>query len=182
MMDDVDALERHFASSLVARDRDVMDVRAMTIEARQLAVTLVMDRVDDRHAGHEPRAGERHGGVRVHDVERAVFDDLLHGPRDVVQIGEHLRRPLRLRVEGAELRAGRRVSGSEQYDVVAALDEPFHQLVYDELSAAVRMRWHRHERRGYQCDAHVAGCEKPSTAGATVGPGGGYDHHRTTHA
>src|SRR5688572_19109433 len=102
----------------------------------------MMKRVDQRHVRPEARARQRCGGVRVDHVERTTPTDLLQRPRNMIQIGKHVRRPLRLLVQAVQFRASPRIASREEHDFVATLYKPFSQIVHDQLGTTIEAWWY----------------------------------------
>src|SRR5690606_23252661 len=61
VVDHVDMRKRHLARPLVGRDRHVVHVREVTIESRELLVTVVVESVDERDLRDQSGDRERHG-------------------------------------------------------------------------------------------------------------------------
>ena len=103
VMDDIDVRQRHLPSALVLGNGDVVCIMIESIKGRQLLVSRMVDGVDHRNVRNEARARQRHGRVRMNEIERTAFDHLLHCPRRMVHIGERLGWPLRCRIQKAQL-------------------------------------------------------------------------------
>ena len=120
-----------------------------------MLVAGMMERIHHRGPADQAPESERDHRVDVDQVEIAPVDHFAHGPGDVVQIGQIIRRPLAFRVAPAQLGARRGISRCEQGDVVTTVDQAFDQLVYHQFRSAIVPGRDPKERSRNHCDFHM---------------------------